>query len=132
MLCPMGEQPSQYFTKIFHQSYLHGVHANSMLIPTPLPTQEPSQLCALLALCNQTAVDAATRPSATPAKLTAHPVLQLMQLQASSKSAITPQKPLSQVGCQRCHKLVAAARQLVRDDRPQAEVSKLLRVTYLT
>uniref|UniRef100_A0A1I8GHM1 Saposin B-type domain-containing protein n=1 Tax=Macrostomum lignano TaxID=282301 RepID=A0A1I8GHM1_9PLAT len=88
---------------------------------------EPSQLCALLALCNQTAVDAATRPSATPAKLTAHPVLQLMQLQASSKSAITPQKPLSQVGCQRCHKLVAAARQLVRDDRPQAEVSKLLR-----
>uniref|UniRef100_A0A1I8GJM1 BHLH domain-containing protein n=1 Tax=Macrostomum lignano TaxID=282301 RepID=A0A1I8GJM1_9PLAT len=42
---------------------------------------EPSQLCALLALCNQTAVDAATRPSATPAKLTAHPVLQLMQLQ---------------------------------------------------
>uniref|UniRef100_A0A1I8HIJ1 Saposin B-type domain-containing protein n=1 Tax=Macrostomum lignano TaxID=282301 RepID=A0A1I8HIJ1_9PLAT len=64
-----------------------------------------------------------------PAKLTAHPVLQLMQLQASSKSAITPQKPLSQVGCQRCHKLVAAARQLVRDGRPQAEVSKLLRAT---
>ncbi|PAA79461.1 hypothetical protein BOX15_Mlig033861g1 [Macrostomum lignano] len=90
---------------------------------------EPSQLCALLALCNQTAVGAATRPSATPAKLTAHPVLQLMQLQASSKSAITPQKPLSQVGCQRCHKLVAAARQLVRDGRPQAEVSKLLRAT---